>query len=384
MMRLDREFPRWSDLAIGLSLGVLVFIHYSSKLQFLWIHVLLFWFLQVPVLGASITWGLKGGLIAAGMATVALLPHMVGLSRHHGMTANAIWTDVAGIGILAASTGWLRDRWRAKQEQCERSRDLKHLNGLIAVLREDLREHVPAMRGMVDSLADARNRSAVGHSALHSLEQHVSFFEGLLGGFEILQVDSRQGFVRLDRVLQTARSLLRRIACPAPILEIDWHCTPPVIPGSFGTMSRALAILAFHVAPGRPGVQITITRRAGQVTVHLQGRGDAWDEGEVAPGPPGLTVEMARQMIQAHGGRVETDRSDGNSPRVSIHLPTALYIRQAGSRSVAPGDPDEGGTSGRRRPVTSPDSVRPGGGGTASGRSYDGSGSWLPTFWETR
>lgn len=58
MMRLDREFPRWSDLAIGLSLGVLVFIHYSLKLQFLWIHVLLFWFLQVPVLGASITRGL--------------------------------------------------------------------------------------------------------------------------------------------------------------------------------------------------------------------------------------------------------------------------------------------------------------------------------------
>jgi hypothetical protein len=55
------SLTKW-DAVIALSLGGLMIAHYGIHPRVLWVHVLLFWLFQVPILIGSLTRGVRGGL----------------------------------------------------------------------------------------------------------------------------------------------------------------------------------------------------------------------------------------------------------------------------------------------------------------------------------
>jgi hypothetical protein len=314
---------RW-DALIVFTLGLLTVAHYTVPTHVLWIHILLFWLFQVPILIGGFTRGVRGGLSTAIVATVLLFPHAVGLSRHHGLSANTIWMDLASLYVIGLATGWLRDRWRKEQEMGERIRELTNVDEILHALRRELQGPVSSIRGLLYSLDPFQRQQPGVVPAIRALDASFSSIENLNQRLQVIRVDSKMRLVGLDRILASAQKYLHGVTYPTPMVTLEWRCAPPRIPASNLGLSSSLASLILHLTPPAVGVWVIVSKAPGWVVIELRPMGTDL--------PPSFSqstcsLAIASQVIRAHGGRVEDHLGDLKDPRLRVCLPTVLRIR---------------------------------------------------------
>lgn len=314
------------DFGIGATLVVLAAAHYSVSAHVLWIHVILFWLFQVPILLGGVTRGFRGGLMTASLAAVMLLPHAVGLSRHHGLSANAIWMDLATLFIIGGTTGWLRDRLQREKEMGERVRELTSLKRFNAALQQDLSGPVRATRGLLLSLEPMRARSPALAPSLHGMDLALEGIESLIVRLRALRIDPRLGLVRLDRVLEATQERLTEANGSAPTLKIEWLCQSLLLPASVVSLGSAIATLLRDLMPPGSEVRLSVSTQTGSVLLDIRQVSPPFLDGAPFISPPKTSLEIAYQVIRAHGGRVEGALSD-DGPGLRVFLPTMLRIR---------------------------------------------------------
>lgn len=312
---------RFDAAALGL-VGALLAAHYAVPPHVLWIHALLSWAFLIPVLVAAANRGLRGGLGVAALTSVGLAPHAFGLSRIHGLSANTIWMDLVTLLVAGGTSGWLRDRWRLEEERGERIRSLRFLARIHGALERDLGCAVPSIRGLLVSLDPFKSRVPGIAPALRAMDHSIAAIESLMSDLLLLRLDSRFGFVRLDRVLETARERLNRVAADAPPISVIWRSSPALIPGSQFSLGTAIAALVLHAAPDGSPVDIVVLGEQEGALIEIHPRAGSRD----SMAPPSSTRELACQVIEAHGGWVADLLADP-SPRVSVFVPAMLRIR---------------------------------------------------------
>lgn len=319
-----RSWTRW-DALILLSLGSLTIAHYAVDARHLWAHMVLFWLFQVPTLIGALTGGVRGGVATATLTSVLLFPHAIGLSQHHGLSANAIWMDLANLYVVGLAAGLLRDRWRKEQERGESMRYLRGLGTIMAALRRDLASATDQSSGLLVSLEAQANQAPALTPVVRALRQSLNPIEVLASHLGILRADPKLKLVRLDRVLAATEQHLQRCA-PSRTIRIDWRCAPPVLPASLISLSTSLAVLVLHMAESSSAVQITVSKVRGWVALTLRP-----DEAGAPRRPvrlPVSSLEVAREVIRANGGRLDTEsRSTAPHHPVRICIRSVLPIR---------------------------------------------------------
>lgn len=335
---------RWDASSVLLVAGLMA-AHYAVPERVLWPHVVLFWSFQIVVLIGAATRGIRGGLATAVILSTSLLPLAIALTRRHGASASMIWMELVSLYIIGISAGWLRDRWRREQEMGERTRELKVLARILESIRQDLSGPIRSTRRLLLSLEPLRERQPALVPAIRGIDSSLGPAEALMGRLQNLRVDPRVSLVRFDKVLEATRDSLTRMSAPGPGLSIEWRCAPPTIPASRISLSSALATLLIDLAPASSVVRVTVRRAGSWIVLDLCPA--AGVPGRVpAPGPaPLASLEIANQVVRAHGGRVQREFRAADATVMRVHIPCVLRIR-----SLA----QEVDIAGGREPVRAP------------------------------
>lgn len=329
---MKSSWPTKWDVLTGVLLGGLVLAHYAVPPGFIWVHVVLFWLFQVPILIAAITKGVRGGLTAATIASATLLPHILGLNRNDGLSANALWMDLASLYILGFATGWLRDRWRNEEEMGERKRDLADLDRTLNALRQDLSGPLLTLRGQLIALRRIPGADSTLDSALRYMDGALISLETLNARLQILRIDSDITYLPLNDVLGRTQKYLQLRSSPSPAITFDWLSLPPILPASALSLSRALAGIILHMARPHSGVHINVSRSPGWAVLQLLPWSPVLDVQQLLEKPL-ADLEFACQVVRAHGGRVDDSRDEKGRRTVSIHIPTAARLLTSSGRA---------------------------------------------------
>lgn len=325
---------RW-DAAVLIALLLLCPAHYLVPAEVDWVHAVLFWLFQVPVLIGAARRGIRGGLAVTFILTLAFLPHGVGLCQQDGVSITATWMHLSSLYVIAITAGWLRDRWRREEVMGERLRELRSLTLLSRALRKDVGASVTALRGITTSLGPMQARAPGLRVAAEAMEHWLGEAETLHGGLETLKIDDRVGLVRLDRVFAAMSKHLESVSGGNLRMVLDWQCSPSAIPVSVSSLGSSLATLALSVAPPWGEVRVSISRTLGHFEIDLRPLNATSGMALVPTKVPGTVMEMACQVIQAHGGWIE--RNSG-TPHLRVGIPSSLRVRTPASNHQVESD----------------------------------------------
>ena len=158
---------RWTAVGVAALLLGITALHYVTDPAHGHQHDMFRRLYYVPVIWAALTWGLRGGLAAAAIATAAYLPHAF-LMPHHMDPASSIGAGAEMILYFAIGglAGWLMDserksRDRAAREAVERSQAeavaarLEAMIGLSRGLAHEIRNPLGGIQGAIEILAAA-------------------------------------------------------------------------------------------------------------------------------------------------------------------------------------------------------------------------------------
>jgi hypothetical protein len=159
------------------------------------------------------------------------------------------------------------------------------------------------------------------------MDSSLSPAEALMVRLQNLRVDPRVSLVRFDKIIDATKAHLSRMSAPVPRLTVEWCCAPPTIPASRVSLSSALAALLVDIAPANSEARVTIRRSGGWVVLDL-GPAERVPGRAPASGPaPTASLEIAHQVVKAHGGRVQSDFRRADAPFIRVSVPCVLRIQ---------------------------------------------------------
>lgn len=156
----------WTLLGIGLSVATITALHYLTTTESVVSHNVFRRLYYLPIVWAALTWGLRGGLVVAGLVSVAYFPHAFIMAGHMDPAppTDKILEMVLffGVGGLA---GLLVDRERRARRREERAalarlaaeHRAERLAGLVHLTRglaHEIRNPLGGIQGALEILAD--------------------------------------------------------------------------------------------------------------------------------------------------------------------------------------------------------------------------------------
>ena len=192
--------PRSAGFAASLAAVVVILVlHYHTGLHRLGMHDFLRRLFYLPVVTAAIVAGLRGGLLTAGLAALAYLPHMRQLAGAGDRTIDSA-LELLLLPAIAALVGGFADRSR-------RARALAAERGRMAALGEiglgvmaQVEGPLSAIEGQAESLsllAELRPDGAVGFAA-RRIQDEAARARRLAGDLRMLAVAAERRVMVVD------------------------------------------------------------------------------------------------------------------------------------------------------------------------------------------
>lgn len=282
---------------------------------------------------------LAAGLLAAAIALTLAVAAVV-----------AAFPDRIGLVVLATFLGGLvlvalaRRAGAVDREERERRERWLQLGRVAEQLAHDLRNPLAAALGAVQFLAEEARRGRgveTQGEMLALLEGELRRLSRLADSYHRLgRVEPRRARVDLGAVARGAIELRRR----GSAAEVAWESREDgevVADADADLLAIALDSAienALDACAGRPEPRIELaTVRAGdrvRISVGDNGCGMDARTAERAlddlfttkPGGTGLGLAFVRRVVQAHGGRVEIQSTEGVGTRVVLELPAAEEV----------------------------------------------------------
>lgn len=303
-------------------------------------------------------WGLGLGLLG-GVADIAGLSALGVAFAVNGWDARPLVALYFGVSFAALGflIGWLvesqrRERrtaalvqaqtqaiatWRARVAQSDK---LAALGQLAATIAHEVRNPLAVMRSAAQTLsetlpaADGGPRQA-SDFIIAEIDRLANVVNSILAYARPLQPAARP--VAVDALLAHALLLARddlaarrihveRADCAAlPPVHADADLVSQLLLGLLGNAAEAMAAggtirlaasaahgaVRLHVADSGPGIPPELRERIFEPFFTTRSRGT------------GLGLAVARQIVDAHGGRIEVGDADGGGARFTVTLPAA-------------------------------------------------------------
>lgn len=164
-----------SVLLLGASILLISALHFLTPVDSLILHQIYQRLYYIPIITAAFWYGWRGGLGAAGLASVSYLPH-IALHWQHQNYDYALnqYAEIALFFIIGAVTGWLGDQKRRASERAEKINN--ELQTAYAELRQTVGQLLQAER--LSSLAE------IASGVVHEIRNPLGAIKGAV---EILE-----------------------------------------------------------------------------------------------------------------------------------------------------------------------------------------------------
>ncbi len=361
----DRRQRASGAFAIAAAVMSISALHYLTSLHSVVLHELLKRLYYVPIVGAAVMWGIKGGLATSLFSTLLYMPHVV-LQWHAWPVLEAEqYGEVLMFNIVAIVAGVLADRLRAERTlHRDSAAELRDANARLRAGNDE--------RMRMDRLVTiGRIASGIAHEVRTPLA-------GLLGSLEILENEFTREHPKAEFVAIAKRQISRLQEVVTEFLEFAQPAPPAVRPVDLRQLVEMTARLA-RITLARRGVSldapalnttvtanvdaeqvqrallgimladtpslrdghigITIAHRgdAAQIAVELEGLtsvpavGDLFEAFPATACGHGLALATAERLITNQNGAVKAEVIDGGV-RYVIDLPLARASRLASAQ----------------------------------------------------
>ena len=340
------------------AIGAVALLHYSTPTTHFWIHPLLQRAYYVPVLLAALWFGWRGGLVAATVASISYIPHIMMAWKSQPEYTAAQYVEIGMFFAIATLTGILADHERSQRHRIEETaRKLAEVNAQLQKSFEQLRR--------ADRLSALGEISA---GLAHEIRNPLGSIEGAVQilGRPHLPEETRREFTDL-----ASYEVVRLKGLVTNFLEFARPQTPRIMASEIGMLLDSVAKLASETATmgkvsvlvesavGLPRVSvdpeqikqvllnlvinaIQATPNGGQISLRANREGD-WiraeveDEGVGIPSEDlerifdpffttrsngtGLGLSIAYRIVNQHGGHIAAVRNLRRGMTFSVTLP---------------------------------------------------------------
>jgi signal transduction histidine kinase len=354
-----RPSPRRLALAGVVSLTLAVSVaHYLTPPTHPLLHNIFQRLYYLPLLLACASFGVRGGLLTAGVIAVLYVPHILLHWGHQPVYQANQLLELALLGLVGLVGGILSDRERslrreAEEVAAERDRALEDLRETVETLRKadrlstlgtlaagmahEIRNPLGAMGGALEILesdypADHPHSEFVG-----ILRQEIDRLGRVAGKYldfaRPQAPDSRP--VDVNDLVRSAAELLERSAVRAGVrfssrLQKDLR---PAMADPVQLRQALVNLLLNGIQSMKTGGILEVTSRGRDGHIEIEVR----DHGEGLPDVPldrlfepfystraggtGLGLAVTRQIAVSHGGRLTAEPAEGGGARFRLLLP---------------------------------------------------------------
>ena len=322
-------------------------IHYGWLLepffgQSHWIHAIHGRLCYVPIVVASVWFGLRGGLITAAVITAAVLPYVFDSSLAEHNFAGEVVELVFYFAIAFLSGGLVdrQNRERQKNEeirlQLERSHRLSMIGQMAAGVAHEIKNPLASIKGAMEILADP-----------HSTSEHRAEFTQLAAN-EIRRIDStvtnflqfgRPQATKLERhnLAEIVANVVRQLTPQAGERQIRFKLDTPtaleakVDHQQLHQLCLNLLLNALDASTNNSEIEVTLTEAEHSIELIIRDQG----EGIPAENIPrlfepfhttkatgtGIGLAIVKAIVESHNGTIHITSKPGEGTTVTVTLP---------------------------------------------------------------
>jgi len=325
-------------------------LHYLTPHSRLLLHNLFQKLYYLPIIYAAITFGWRGGLLAAVAATICYIPHIL-TWRHQPYYAMSQYAELILFFLVAVTTGLLADEGRKRRQQLEattrqlqesfeqvkRADRLSAVGQLAASLAHEIRNPLGSIEGAANIIRSPATSQEIREGSLNVIQKECQRLNRLLTNLLDFARPRQPEFRSVD-VPRLIDSIFALVGPNAQIQHVTLKKTvmhAPVLvesdPEQLKQVLLNLVINAIQAMPGGGEIEVTVDRRDHGVVISVrdQGSGIAQEYIDRIFDPffttkeagTGLGLAVAHQVITQHGGLIQAARNPDRGMTFSISLP---------------------------------------------------------------
>lgn len=344
---------------ISLGLCVITAIHYEASRKDLFWHEVFQRAYYIPIIVATLWYGLRGGLFSAALASVLYLPHVV--LGWHGFPSYQFnqYSEVVLFFLFGALTGVLSDQqkrqqaaleetaWRLNEanrdlqrsfEVMRRAERLSALGTLSAGLAHEIRNPLSAIQGAMEIIGREDLDGTQRHEFMDIVRKELTRLNDMLSHFlEFARPQTPQRRpTEVHQLLEEIHSLVSEsVAARHVQIQLREEEFPrnrvSVDPDQIKEVMLNLVLNASDAMPAGGAIELAAARVANLVVISVRDNGDGIPDGDLQrifdpfystkPSGTGLGLSIAHQIMQQHGGRIEARRNEGGGMTFSLFFP---------------------------------------------------------------
>jgi signal transduction histidine kinase len=344
-------------LVTAAGIAAVTCLHYLTSTSYIFWHYLFQRLYYLPIVYASIYFGWRGGLAAAGCAAICYVPH-IQHAWHHTDYAADQYAETAVFFLEGAGTGILADLGRKQRaeletaseqlakanrelhesfEQIKRADRLSAIGQLSASLAHEIRNPLASIDGAANLIESSQTSPEMRGNSLAIIRKEVQRLNRLLTNLldfarprkpEFQTVDPGQ---LIDAIVNLAGAsarqkgiaLRKEALAAAPAFECD--------PEQMKQVLLNLAINAVQAMTGPGEIVISARQAGGFVSIGVKDQGPGIDDEHLdkifnpfyttKESGTGLGLSVVHQIVTQHGGAVSAARNPGGGMTFSMTLP---------------------------------------------------------------
>ena len=354
--------------AIGVAILLISALHFLTPVDSIILHQIYQRLYYIPIILAAFWYGWRGGLGAAGLASVSYLPH-IALHWQHQNYDYALnqYAEITLFFIIGAVTGWLGDQKRREHERA-------------ASLNAELQMAYAELRQTVSQLLQAERLSSLAEIASSVVHEVRNPLGAIKGAVEILEdelaTDSpRREFAQIaktevERIDKLVKEFLQFARAPKPdrtptnpnelvksvkllieqqagkqnvFIEEDLMGKPPLLTLDAEQIKQVLLNLSLNALQTMP-TSGTLTFRTSEEEnlsfIEVEDTGGGIDEKNLSrifnpffttkEKSFGLGLSIAYKIISEHNGKLTVENGTrGAIFRLEFELEDKMFVRKS-------------------------------------------------------
>ncbi len=334
----------------GLAILAASVLHYVTPHSRLLLHNLFQKLYYLPIIYAAVSFGWRGGLLAAVASTICYIPHIL-TWRHQPYYAMSQYAELILFFLVGATTGLLADQGRRRRQQLEattrqlqesfeqvkRADRLSAVGQLAASLAHEIRNPLGSIEGATNIIRSPATSEEIREGSLNVIQKECQRLNRLLTNLLDFARPRQPEFrsVDLPRLIDSIFALVGLNAQHQHITLKKTILSSPAFlesdPEQLKQVLLNLVINAIQAMPGGGEIEVGVDQRDGEAIISVKDQGTGIAEENVdrifdpffttKEAGTGLGLSVAHQVITQHGGHIQAEHNPDRGMTFSISLP---------------------------------------------------------------